>query len=152
MNGAPADGARSAAHVAPGCKTVLLGNRNAPTGNNRKSRTTSGVITAAERSRVALTHPLAVFILLATATALSTANAELTTFKSAPGEVNVPLNALYPHSIMSRQLNQLIQFYSRSPLVVSIGERCSITNVLSFFIPGAPDSCGFHQRLSLKVL
>lgn len=90
--------------MAPGCKTVLLGNGNTPTGNNTKSRSTSGVITVAGRSRVALTHPLPVFILLATepATALSTANTKLTTFKSAPGEVNVPLNALYPHSIMNR--------------------------------------------------
>lgn len=59
-------GAARRAHVVPGCKTVLLGNGNAPTGNNRKSRRTSGVITVAERSRVALTHTPTVFILLAT--------------------------------------------------------------------------------------
>lgn len=84
--------------MVPVCKTVLLGNGNAPTGNNRKSRRTSGVITTAERSRAALTHPLAVFILLAAelATALSTADSKLTTFKSAPEEVNVQSSALPP--------------------------------------------------------
>lgn len=74
----------SADHVVPGCKTVLLGNGNAPTGNNRKSRRTSGVITVAERSRAALTHPLAIFILLANefTTALSTAKSQLAVLKS----------------------------------------------------------------------
>lgn len=87
--------------MVPGCKTILLGNGNAPTGNNRKSRRTSGVITVAERSRAALTHPLAVFILLATepATALSTANQNLLPL-NLPREVNGPLDILYLHSIM----------------------------------------------------
>lgn len=103
------------AHVVPGCKTVLLGNGNAPTGNNRKSSRTSGVITVAERSRVVLTHPLAVFILSGTALPLYRLRTKLTTFKSAPREVNVPLNALYVHWIIAETryspILRILSFY-----------------------------------------
>lgn len=80
-------GRLNSARVVPGRKTVLLGNGNAPMGNNRKSRRTSGVITNAARSRAALTHPLNVFILFATESSLLTPDSEVS-LKSAPEELN----------------------------------------------------------------